>query len=59
VARAETILKKNSPTGDRILGFIIDEDTINIDYADELEAAERTLDEAAATKPKRAPRHPS
>jgi N-acylneuraminate cytidylyltransferase len=59
VARAETILKKNSPTGARILGFIIDEETINIDYADELAAAERTLDEAAAAKPKRDLRHPS
>ncbi len=59
VARAETILKKNSPTGDRILGFIIDEETINIDYADELEAAEQVLDSIAEPEPKRTPRHPS
>lgn len=59
VARAETILEKNSPTGDRILGFIIDEDTINIDYADELEAAEQALGSDAQAGTKRPPRHPS
>lgn len=43
VARPRTILELGSSTGRRILPFVIEEDAVNIDYADELPAAENAL----------------
>jgi CMP-N,N'-diacetyllegionaminic acid synthase len=43
VAWSRTILELNSTTGGRVLPFEITEQTINIDYPDELKAAEQAL----------------
>lgn len=59
IARAETILRKNSATGDTILSFLIEEETVNIDYADEFEEAERALENPSASAAKKKFRHPS
>jgi len=63
VTRPEVILEKNSTTGDRILPFVIDEPTVDIDYEDEIPQAERLLrGEAQDDRPPAAPvspRHPS
>ena len=50
IARPATILGQNSPTGRRVLAFVIDEPSVNIDYADELKIAEAAFSERAARK---------
>lgn len=43
ITRPQVILEMNSTTGEKILPFIIDEPAVDIDYPDELEAAEAQL----------------
>src|SRR3989339_269269 len=43
ITKEETLLKKNSTTGDLVLPFIIEEETIDIDYEDEIEKAEKQM----------------
>ena len=43
VAWSRTILEKNSTTGDVILPFLIDEECVDIDYEEEIAAAESLL----------------
>ncbi|MEQ8247501.1 MAG: hypothetical protein RID42_07440 [Alphaproteobacteria bacterium] len=57
IVRPDVVLNKGSTTGDSVLAFIIDEPTIDIDYADQLEAAESRLTGSAA--PTSAPRNPT
>lgn len=59
VVRSQVVMQKNSTTGSHILGFVITERTIDIDYPEEIEIAEKLLseelDHAAAVQK----RHPS
>ena len=64
ISRPLVILEKKSTTGENILPFIIEEDTIDIDYPDEIEAAERLFAKnraisARVTAKIRGVRHPS
>jgi CMP-N,N'-diacetyllegionaminic acid synthase len=43
ITRPSVVMKKNSTTGDEIIPFIIDEPCVEIDYEDEIAAAERLL----------------
>ena len=54
---SRTILEQNSSTGRKILGFLIDEPAANIDYEDEIAAAEVLLREPQAAAPRSEPRH--
>ena len=51
VTRPATILGQRSPTGRRVLPFVIEEPSVNIDYADELKRAEAAFSERAAGVP--------
>ena len=44
VTRPDLILEKGTMTGSRILGFVVDEPSVEVDYADHLEAAEAILE---------------
>lgn len=64
ITRPSVILKQNSTTGRRILPFVIEEECIDIDYEEEIEAAERLLrgERMEITKKKKTrteERHPS
>jgi len=54
---SRTILEQQSSTGRRILGFLIDEPAANIDYEDEIAAAEILLRQPQAAAQKSEPRH--
>jgi CMP-N,N'-diacetyllegionaminic acid synthase len=56
VVRARTILELDSMTGSRIIPFVIDEPTVDIDYEDALQRAEELLRESHLGR--RVPRHP-
>lgn len=58
VIRARTILDLDSTSGERILPFVIDEPTVEIDYEDALERAEELL-RAGRAEGSRSPRHPA
>ena len=63
VVWARTVLEHNSTTGSRILPFIVEEESVDIDYPEEIAAAERilrterSLPTVSASAP--AKRHPS
>lgn len=64
VVRARTVLEQNSATGRRVLPFVIDEVCADIDYEDEIAAAEALLalaeqDGGTPAGSPRAGRHPS
>lgn len=61
ITRPSIVMEKNSTTGDRIIPFVIDEESVDIDYEDDIPEAERLLSgsEAHATTISRARRHPS
>lgn len=54
---SRTILEQRSSTGRKILGFLIDEPAANIDYEDEIAAAEILLRQQPADAQKSEPRH--
>jgi CMP-N,N'-diacetyllegionaminic acid synthase len=58
VIRPRTILELESMSGERILPFVVDEPTVEIDYEDALERAEELL-RGESGKPSSAPRHPA
>jgi CMP-N,N'-diacetyllegionaminic acid synthase len=58
VIRPRTILELGSMSGARILPFVIEEPTVEIDYEDALERAEELLRSGGADAPAQ-PRHPS
>ena len=59
VTWTRTILEQNSTTGERILPFEITETTINIDYPDELQAANEALGSQTSVPAQRSIRNPS
>ena len=58
VVRTQTILELESMTGVRILPFVVDEPTVEIDYEDALKRAEELL-RGASGEPPSVPRHPA
>jgi N-acylneuraminate cytidylyltransferase len=54
---SRTILEQRSSTGRRILGFVIDEPAVNIDYEDELAAAEVLLRQHEVSSSSATPRY--
>jgi CMP-N-acetylneuraminic acid synthetase len=63
ITRPSVVMEKNSTMGDRILPFVIDEVSIDIDYEEEIEEAERLLSgtdphDIKQARP-RSSRHPS
>ena len=58
VVRTQTILELESMTGARILPFVVDEPTVEIDYEDALKRAEELLHGASGELPS-VPRHPA
>ena len=58
VVRTQTILELESMTGVRILPFVVDEPTVEIDYEDALKRAEELL-HGASGEPPSVPRHPA
>jgi len=56
VVRPRTILELDSMSGRRILPFVVDEPTVDIDYEDALQRAEEFL--AGGGEPSSGPRHP-
>jgi len=58
VVRTQTILELESMTGVRILPFVVDEPTVEIDYEDALKRAEELLHGASGELPS-VPRHPA
>ena len=58
VVRTQTIIELESMTGVRILPFVVDEPTVEIDYEDALKRAEELLHGASGELPS-VPRHPA
>lgn len=62
ITRPSVVIEKNSTTGDVIIPFIIEEECVDIDYADEIPEAERLIARTEASAPPAGPRgmrHPS
>jgi N-acylneuraminate cytidylyltransferase len=59
VIRARTIIEQRSSTGKKVLGFLISEPAINIDYEDELAAADLLLRPSAESAAPTEMRHPA
>jgi CMP-N,N'-diacetyllegionaminic acid synthase len=58
ITRPDVIFEQGSTSGQRILPFVIDEECVDIDYEDELEAAERLLVRLSAKDPAQRPPGP-
>lgn len=56
ITKEGTLLKKNSTTGDLVLPFIVQEDTIDIDYEDEIEKVENKMKGGSANSIRPAPK---
>lgn len=59
VARASTILDQGSSTGRRVIGFVIEEEGVNIDYPEELAQAEEAMKNRGSAPAPRSERFPS